>query len=238
ACRLGGLVATAPPLSSIHVPWRARVGQTVAASLVIAPTQSLGRTDLFYPWPNLLVACGEEAMLGLALGLGTSLMFSAAQAAGGLIGLMSGLGVSGDADPSEGGSPLARFHHWVCLAAFLSVGGHRLVLGGLLDSFEALPPGRGGLIGPTVDGLLLLASQSFALTIRLAAPAAVAVALTTLALGLVSRMAPPINNMSVGLGGHALTAWFGLPFSLAAMAWAFQGAAGNSVEIFLERLVR
>ena len=62
------------------------------------------------------------------------------------------------------------------VAVFVCLGGHRLVMAGLLDTFKTIPPGRAGFPVSMADGFVTLVSLSFQLGIRAAAPAVTALA--------------------------------------------------------------
>jgi len=82
---------------------------------------------------------------------------------------------------------------------FLGIGGHRVVLGGLLDTLRTVPLG-----GATVDDRLVPAvagvlSASFVLAIKVAAPVVVTMLIVTVAVGMLGRTMPQINVLTVGL---------------------------------------
>ena len=69
---------------------------------------------------------------------------------------------------------LGQFFATMTLLVFVCIGGHRLVLGALLDTFQAIPPGAACRVDAAlIDTLQSLLTQSFALGIRAAAPAMV-----------------------------------------------------------------
>ena len=92
------------------------------------------------------------------------------------------------------------------LAVFVTVGGHRLLLGGLLNTFAAMPPGQARLADSLVSSLTSLITESFHLGVCAAAPATVALLLATVILGLITRTLPQLNVMSFGFGLSALAA--------------------------------
>src|SRR4029078_5916994 len=103
-----------------------------------------------------------------------------------------------------------------------AIGGHRIMIGALLDTFAAAPPGQAALGHEFVDVLTHIAAQSFALAIRAAAPLLTALLLSTLVLGLISRTMPQINVIAVGFGLNSLLTLVMLFASVGVVAWAFQ----------------
>ena len=76
--------------------------------------------------------------------------------------------------------------------------------------------------------------QSLALGLRLAAPAVVALLLTTLVLGLISRTLPQLNIMSFGFGANALVTLAMLSISLSALVWIVQDEVEPIIEVVLD----
>ena len=74
----------------------------------------------------------------------------------------------------------------------------------LLETFAWAPPGHAALGDTYVDVLTGLMTQSFALGIRAAAPLLIALLLSTIVLGLISRTLPQINIIAVGFGLNSL----------------------------------
>ena len=78
-----------------------------------------------------------------------------------------------------------------------------------------------------------LLTQSFVLGVRISAPVVVAVLLSTLVLGLISRTLPQLNLLAVGFGLNSMLS-FGL---LAMVLGAGVMAAGAQIEPALERMI-
>ena len=70
--------------------------------------------------------------------------------AGELIGRLSGLGIAKVFDPDldESVPHFSRLLFLLAACVFYCIGGHRMVMAGLLDTFRAIPPGSGLLPRP------------------------------------------------------------------------------------------
>ena len=79
--------------------------------------------------------------------------------------------------------------------------------------------------------------QSFALGIRAAGPLMVALLLSNLVLGLISRTLPQINVIAVGFSVNALLAMGVLLLSLGAAAWTFQDPTLDVVQHLQQAVV-
>jgi len=85
------------------------------------------------------------------------------------------------------------------LVVFLGVGGHRVMLEGVRDSFEYLPLMTVGVDRTLFDTLAGLLGGATVLAVRLAAPMLVTMLVVDLVLGLVGKTMPQMNVMAAGL---------------------------------------
>jgi flagellar biosynthetic protein FliR len=172
---------------------------------------------------DYLILAVSELLIGLTLGLGVVILFAGVQMAGQIIAQASGLQLADVFNPAlETSLPVvSQFLYLVALALFVLLGGHRLVLEGLLETLVHLPPGA-SVSRSLVDTLSALVSQSFALGVRAAAPTLAALLLATLVLGLVGRTLPQLNVMALGFGASAVVTLLVLAASLGSALWIFQ----------------
>ena len=113
---------------------------------------------------------------------------------------------------------------------FVLLGGHRLIVEAVLDTYVWLPPGAARMGQSYVEALTAVLGQSFLLGVRAAAPAMTALCLSTLVLGLIGRTLPQINILVVGFGVNALLTLSCLFVSIGAIAWAFPQQAAAILE--------
>ncbi len=200
------MVITAPVFSLPVIPKQLRLMLAAVLALVIAPTQWNAKLALPDNLAAIGAAVGGELLIGLILGLGAAILLAGVQVAGQVIGQMSGLSLGDVLSPgSDDEVPLAaNLLYLVALAIFLTIGGHRLLVSALMETYVAVPIGHAALpesLGTLIPNLL---SESFSLAVRGAAPAMIALLLSSLVLGLVSRTLPQLNILSLGLGLNAL----------------------------------
>src|SRR4029079_11513375 len=114
----------------------------------------------------------SEALVGLLLGFGMNILFSGIQVAGQIVSQLSGLSLAEVFSPGfeEDVSVFSQLFYFLTLAVFFAVGGHRIVMQALLDTFAAAPPGHAELGKNFVEVLVGILSQSFVLGVRAAAP--------------------------------------------------------------------
>src|SRR4051812_19035115 len=222
--RTGTLLTTAPIFGAQQVPRRVRALLAVAMSLLVTPAflqNSMPPVENTLEYGRLLAS---EALVGLLLGLGVNILFSGIQVAGQLVSQLSGLSLAEVFNPGfeEEVSVFTQLFYFLTLAVFVAIGGHRIMTEALLDTFAAAPPGHASIGSDYVDVLVSILSQSFVLGIRAAAPLMVALLMSNLVLGLISRTLPQINVIAVGFSVNALLAMAVLFLSIGAAAWTFQ----------------
>ncbi|MCL4194807.1 MAG: flagellar biosynthetic protein FliR [Thermoguttaceae bacterium] len=237
--RVSGLVMTAPIYGSSDVPIQARALLAFSLAVLVTPTQFGTLIEPPGTLPNYLTFIGSELLVGVALGLGVLVLFSGVQVAGQLIGRVSGTALSDVYDPAFGEEvpQFARLLFLLAMAVFVSLGGHRIVMAGLLDTFEAIPPGSRLVPLSLADTFERLLTQSFALGIRASAPVVTALLLATVVLGLISRTLPQLNVLMLGFGLNAILTFGVLALTLGAAAWVFQDQIEPAIEMLVETFV-
>lgn len=237
--RVSGLVMTAPIYGSSDVPLQARALLAFSLAVLVTPTQFGTLIEPPGTLPNYLTFIGSELLVGVALGLGVLVLFSGVQVAGQLIGRVSGTALSDVYDPAFGEDvpQFARLLFLLAMAVFVTLGGHRIVMAGLLDTFEAIPPGSRLVPLSLVDTFERLLTQSFALGIRASAPVVTALLLATVVLGLISRTLPQLNVLMLGFGLNAILTFGVLALTLGAAAWVFQDQIEPAIEMLVESFV-
>ena len=236
--RTGALVLTAPLLGHSALPRRVRGLLAVTLAMLVLPTQ-LGTSqpdarDLV----ELLRLVANEMLVGMLLGMGVRLLFSAVQLTGQLISQLSGMSLADVFSPGfEADVPMfSQLLFFLTLAVMVCLGGHRLMVEALLDTFVLLPPGQATLGGEFVDVISTILTQSFALGIRAGAPIMTALLLATLVLGLVTRTLPQINIIAIGFNFNALLTLAALFLTIGTIAWTLQEQTDETLRQILDAL--
>lgn len=235
--RVSGLVMTAPIYGSQEVPMRIRALLAFSLAVLIAPLHMGAQVTWPDNVPQYLALILGEVLIGMVLGIGILVLFSGVQLAGQLISQTSGMALGEVFNPGlDSEIPLfSQLLHLFALAVFVLIGGHRLVMEGLLGTFVTLPLGS-GVPTSIVHSLTTLMMHSFDLAVRAAAPATAALLLATLVLGLISRTLPQLNVMALGFGLNSFVTFGALALGMGGIAWAFQEQLGPTLELLLEGL--
>ena len=202
AARVGALLLFAPALGSRRVPAPAKVGLALGAAVVLYPV-ALDRTASL-PDPVSLefgLLLLREMLIGAVLGYVSSLIVSAAQTAGGVLDLQSGLGAATMFDPITGMSTplISHAYYLIASVAFVTLDGHHTLIAALGRSWELLPVGHAHISTATAQGLMVVSARLLWVAAQIAAPGMAAVFLTDLGLGLIARGVPQMNVFLVGL---------------------------------------
>lgn len=241
--RVGALVLAAPPFGHTALPRRVRGLLAVALALLIAPMQirpsQLGASygDVSSVLDLSVLAAGEM-LVGLLLGVGVRLLFTAVQLAGQLISQLSGMSLADVFSPGfEAEVPaFSQLLYFLMLAVMVCLGGHRLIIEALLDTFAVLPPGEASPGSDFVQVLSRIFTQSLALGIRAGAPVMIALLLSTLVLGMVTRTLPQINIVAVGFSLNVLLALAALFLTLGTIAWTLQEQTEGTLQAIVDVL--
>ncbi|MFO0898270.1 MAG: flagellar biosynthetic protein FliR [Pirellulales bacterium] len=235
--RVGGLLMTAPMFSSLEIPMQVRALLAVAVSLIVAPLQWSVAPAAPESLVDAALLVAGEMLVGVALGLGVMILLSGMQVAGQVIGQLSGMSLAEVFDPgfNDNAPVFSQFLFHLAVALFVLLGGHRMALVALLDTFQALPPGAATALARSpalTDVFTLTLGQSFALGVRVAAPVMAALLIATIVLGLISRAMPQLNILVIGF---VVSVWL----TLAAMTLAIEPMAmafDDYVEPLMETL--
>jgi flagellar biosynthetic protein FliR len=211
---------------------RVRALLAVALSAVVAPLAWNTHVDAPAHIVNMLTLIGGELIIGATLGLGVMIIFSGIQVAGQLMGQVSGMALGEVFNPglNDEVHSISQLLFYVTMAVFVIVGGHREVVGALLDTFAAIPPGTGTAPIGTLETLTSLMEQSFVLGVRASAPALTALLLATVVLGLIARTLPQLNALALGVPLNTTVALAALAISVGTIVMVFEDQLDTVLE--------
>ena len=195
--RIVAWMAVVPPFSSRSIPAMAKVILSLALAFLVAP--AMAAAEVPTTLPGIVLVVGTQALVGLAMGFLTFLLFAAVAAAGSLIDVFGGFALAQGFDPlsMNMNTVFGKFHQMLVTVLLFATGGHLLVVGGLLKTFEMLPIGR----MPEIDGgpdLLTTAFRLFfVIAVQVALPMVAVLFVADLGLALMTKVAPQLNAINV-----------------------------------------
>lgn len=197
--RLGTAFLVLPTVGEFLVPQRVRLGLAFLICLLVLPllrpslpTQPATPADL----TTMVII---ESFLGLFIGLLPRLMLGGLEVAGMVVAQQSGLSnafVYNPALASQGSVPGA-FLAWAGLILILATDMHHMLLRAVVESYMIFPAGRLPLIGDMTGMVMRVVADSFRIGVEMATPFLATGLVFSLALGVISRLAPQIQVFMV-----------------------------------------
>lgn len=225
-CRITAFFVVAPIFSSRGVPTVFKIGLGFFISLMVYLTYGVGENVI--PNPEYVLAVIREIMIGLLLGFVVYLFFSIVQMAGGIMDMQIGLAMANVVDPHTGISAplLGNFKYMLMLVVFLMMNGHHFLLGGLMNSYTWMPLSNEFysviMSGGISDFLIRAFANTFVLAVQIASPIMVAMFLSDVGLGFLTKSAPQFNVFVIGLPLKLLIGIFLILLLVPGMATVFE----------------
>ncbi|WP_434027903.1 flagellar biosynthetic protein FliR [[Pseudomonas] boreopolis] len=199
--RIGALLAAMPLIGTRALPARIRV--------VLAATLAMALAPILPPVPEwngfdaaAVLGIARELAIGASMGFMLRLIFEAGALAGEMISQSMGLSFAQMSDPLRGvtSGVVSQWFYIGFGLLFFAANGHLALVALLVDSYKALPIGTAL---PDVHAFAEVAPTFFLHVLRggltLALPMIVAMLAVNLAFGALSRAAPALNPIQLGL---------------------------------------
>lgn len=232
AIRPGAAFLAAPVFGAPTVPVQLRL---VLALAIGVPAATLTGIDLpaegFASFAGVMIIV-SEVLLGLAMGFAVQIGFAVSLLAGEAISNAMGLGFASMNDPLGGQSSAAvgQFLSMIGTFLFLSVGGHLILAGIIVDSFHAMPPGQSWLSRDGISGMVKFGGLVFASGVSVALPVGFAMVVVQVVMAVVARSTPSLNLFSVGMPATLMAGIVLLVIALPTMGDALLAAIRAGLE--------
>jgi flagellar biosynthetic protein FliR len=194
--RIVAWLAIVPPFSSRAVPAMAKVVLSLGLAFAVAPSIS---GDIPVSFAALSVNVLTQVLVGAGMGFVTYLLFQAIATAGSLIDLFGGFALAQGFDPLgvTMNTVFGKFHQMLATMLLFASGGHLLVIGGLLKSFQFLPLGTSPELSRPTDLLITAFGMFFTTAVQIALPMIAVLFIADLGLALLTKVAPQLNAINV-----------------------------------------
>jgi flagellar biosynthesis protein FliR len=217
--RTSGIVLTAPMTVVPGVHWLMRIVLALILGAVLIPVIE----PMIGPLPagsRLAWLALLELLVGGLLGMSAGLIVAGARQAGDIVAAQAGLSTAAILDPETGDelTALGHFYGLIALAVFLAMDGPLVMVGALVESYKTVPAGGLILDKATLSRSFAQVGSALALSLRAAAPPAVALALAGLVMGWIGRLAPAVPIMSLSLPVRSIVGVVLVFLSLATLA--------------------
>lgn len=236
--RVSPLFIIAPLFSSKMLQPRVRGIAAVSLAIGIAPVAAHAGTGVENLPTDILGIAGlmlKEMLVGGAFAFGLAAFFAAVSVAGNLLDTFIGFSFGAIVDPVSGnpGGAINQLYGLVGVAIFIAIGGDAWMIQGLARTYDAVPLLDAPQIGSLVEGAQVAFSGIFAGAIQVCAPVMLAIILTDVAFGLVSKVVPQLNVFAVGFPAKVtvglLLIGVSLPFLAGWMDDELQRSVGSAL---------
>lgn len=198
--RIGACFMVAPAFGATFVPPRVRLVIAGGVALIIAPLIPQPTDVTPFSAPGLLITV-QQVVIGLALGFCIEVVFDAVTLSGQLLANSMGLSFAYNLDPMHGAQTpvLGQLYTLLVTLTFLALNGHLRLIEILVDGFHTLPVGTTGLGSDSLYTVVHWGSTLFSGALSISLPGVTALMIVNLAFGIMSRAAPTLNLIAVGL---------------------------------------
>jgi len=193
--RVASLVAVAPVFGHPGVPVQMKAALSIFISFVLYPIVNRHPLQIDVQVLSFAVIVLKEVFTGLVIGFATNLLFAGVQFAGQIIGIDIGFAIANVFDPESGANTpvIGEVQYILALLIFLMMNGHHFLLESLHMSFVAVPIASFSMSGDLAQKLIGLTGTIFIIAIKIGAPTIIALFLTNVAVGILSRVVPQMN---------------------------------------------
>jgi flagellar biosynthetic protein FliR len=197
-CRVMAMFSAAPIIGENMVPVTVRILLSVAFAFVlmpaVQPAAAIEPLSLY-----ALVTTGEQALIGLCIGLAFHLTVAIMMTLGFMVSSQMGLSMAVMNDPMSGASSdvVSALLYILCIFVFFGIDGHLVLARVVGASFHAWPVG-GGVDLLTLQRLAYNVAWVFSAALLLAVPVIFSALVVQIGFGFLNRVAPALNLYSLG----------------------------------------
>lgn len=197
--RITSFLVTAPFFNTSNTPMRFKLGLGMFLTLLIQMAMPLNvpAYSNAIEYAFLII---EESAAGILIGLSANVSVAAIQFTGRMIDMEIGMSMATIFDPTTRtqASLTGGLYNYLILMMLVVTDMHHFLLKALVDSFQVIPIG-GIHMANTYDRVLGFFSSYFSIGFRLVLPVFAATLIISIILGILSKVAPQMNMMAVGM---------------------------------------
>ena len=197
--RVTVMLGLVPFFSGKEIPVAVRLGLGFLLTFVVAQiVPALAAPLALGPFVAGVVC---QVFIGAVFGYVSFLVFTGIQFAGAILDIQVGFGAVSVLNPTtqQQVTILSEFEVALATLLYLVTDSHHTLLAGIAGSFALLPLPWAGIDAMLSTSVVSFFSAALFIVLRIAAPVAITLFITSLTLGLMSRVAPQMNVFSVGL---------------------------------------
>jgi flagellar biosynthetic protein FliR len=166
----------------------------------------------------------NQLFIGFAMAMIMQLATASIVLAGQAVSGSMGLSMANMIDPSLGNVPVvSQFFTILGTLVFLSIGGHLIVFGLLLESFTLFPIGKSLFTQDVLGKMTAWGAMMFVSALLISLPVVITLLFVNIGVGFVTKAAPSLQLFSVGLPAILLSGfivlWMAVPSIINRINW-------------------
>ena len=211
--RLSAFLAFTSIFSARAVNMRIRISLAFAMSFFVTQYIEIPKIDPVTA--DGVMEIFRQILIGFTMGLVFQVASAALVVAGQAISGSMGLSMANMVDPNMGSVPvLSQMFNIMGTLIFLGMGGHLIVFGLVIESFNLLPIGQPFFSQDMLGKMINWSSMMFLGALLIALPVMMTLLFINVGLGVVARAAPSLNIFTVGFPALILTGFIVMIFSM------------------------
>jgi flagellar biosynthetic protein FliR len=211
--RLSAFLAFTSIFSARAVNMRIRMSLGFAMAFFVSQQIEIPKIDPVTA--DGLMEISRQILIGLTMGLVFQVASAALVVAGQAISGSMGLSMANMVDPNMGSVPvLSQFFNIMGTLVFLGMGGHLIVFGLVMESFNLIPIGQPFFSQDMLGKMINWSSMMFLGALLIALPVMMTLLFINVGLGFVARAAPSLNIFTVGFPALILMGFVIMIFSM------------------------
>lgn len=193
--RVTSILLLAPIFSYKSIPVMVKILLSVVMAFVLYPIVKDYVNVNITNTVELIVLIVREILLGASLAFCIEFVWAGIEIAAGLISFMMGFSIANVISPQTNTqiSIITEFESLFAILVFLAIDGHYFVIRALVESFQLIPVGSFLINKSLIEFIVHLILTMFSVSVQILAPVVVALIITNIVFGIISRTMPQMN---------------------------------------------
>lgn len=199
--RISAMLMALPIIGTKLLPVKIRLGLSIFLTwIVVSANPDPFMLPATTPLLIIVLSLVYQIMIGVMFGLVIHILFQAFVFAGQIIAMQMGLGFAALNDPQNGASvpTVGQFYMIMASLLYLSMNGHLFMMQALVESFTFAPIILNDFNGIALSDFAHLGAFMFSYGLTIALPVIIALLITNISFGIVTKSAPQINIFTIG----------------------------------------
>ncbi|OSS42588.1 Flagellar biosynthesis protein FliR [Desulfurella amilsii] len=193
--RVASILLLAPIFSYKSIPAMVKILLSVVMAFVLYPIVRDYVNVNITNTVELIVLIVREILLGASLAFCIQFVWAGIEIAASLISFMMGFSIANVLSPQTNTqiSIITEFESLFAILVFLAIDGQYFVIRSLVESFQLIPIGSFVINKSLIEFIVYLILTMFSVSVQILAPVVVALIITNIVFGIISRTMPQMN---------------------------------------------